>query len=114
MSTGKKVLEPYLLVSAGNMSADIISASFNVKNINDIGMQLVFTGSPTGSFFVQASVDGNTWGSITTSPASISAAGAGGNHEIDLEGYSFPYIRLFYDFTSGTGSLNVYISGKGN
>ena len=114
MSQGKRIQEPYLLVSAGDMSGDITSASFNVKNLNDIALQFIFTGSPTGTFYVQASVNGTTWGSITTEPATISASGAAGNHEIDLEGYSFPFIRVFYDFSSGTGSLNVYLSAKGN
>lgn len=118
MGQGKKVLEPKKIITAGDMSADVTSSVVEIKGINDLAVQLIFTGSPTGTFYIQSSVDygingaSATWAAVTTSPATISASGSGSNHLISLEGYSFPWVRVFYDFSSGTGSLDAYISGK--
>jgi hypothetical protein len=123
MSRGKDVLKPYKIITAGNMSASsITSLATNIQYLDNICLEMVFTGSPTGTFSVQGSVDyqqdanGNVtntgnWVPITLSPAPV-ASGSAGSILIDMNQLSFPYIRVVYTRTSGSGSLTVNIGGK--
>lgn len=75
-----------------------------------------------GSFDLQGSVDfsrdpsgatknAGTWTSIPLSPT-ISASGSSGNDLIDITAISMPFIRMVYTPTGGSGTLNVWLSGK--
>ena len=120
----KNVLRPISLVSAGNMSGNITSGAINIQFLDCVSMQLSFTGTPTGTFAVQGSLDyyaspadpdtvlvPGTWTSLTLSPSPV-ASGAADNILIDMYGLSFPYIRLVYTATSGSGTLTANVSGK--
>lgn len=105
------------------MAGDITSAVTNIQHMDNIGIQLNFTGSaPVGTFTVEVSIDyeqddqGNVitagnWISVTLDPIPA-AAGAADNIYIDLNQLSAPWIRVKYDRDSGTGTLNGYITGK--
>jgi hypothetical protein len=120
----KNVLKPVALVSAGDMSGNITSDAINIQFLDSVSMQLAFTGNPTGTFAVQGSLDyyaspadpdavlvPGTWTSLTLSPVPV-AAGSADNILIDMYGLSFPYIRLVYTSTSGSGTLTANVSGK--
>lgn len=123
MSGRKNVLPPYQIISSGDMSqASITSSVTNITYLDNICIQLVFTGSPTGNFAVQGSntyeqdnngnvVNAGTWTALDLTP-SPAATGSGSNILIDLNQLSFPYIRVVYTKDSGTGTLNATISGK--
>lgn len=123
MSRGKDVLKPYLIVTNGNMaSASITSSATNIQYLDNVCIELIFTGTPTGAFEVQGSVDyqqdanGNItnaghWVPITL-PSSPVASGVAGTILIDMNQLSFPYIRVVYTRTSGSGTLNAYIGAK--
>ena len=128
MSRGKDVLKPYAIIGgtsgvSGDMSAaSITSLVTNIQYIDNICLELTFTGSPTGTFSVEGSVDyrqdfnGNVqnaghWVPITLPTAPV-ASGAPGSILIDMNQLSFPYIRVVYTKTSGTGSLTATIGGK--
>lgn len=112
MSTGKRTLSPYLVISAGTMGGDLTQATYtDIQNMDNVSVQLVWTGTPTGTFYVDGSLDKATWTALSLSP-SAAAAGAASSILIDLNQLSFPYIRVRYVRTSGTGTLNAYISGK--
>jgi hypothetical protein len=77
-----------------------------------MGIQLVWTGTPTGTFDIQVSLDhrqdayGNvtnpgTWSSLTISPSPSSPAGSASNTYIDINQLSAPYVRVVY--TKGSG-----------
>lgn len=110
-------------ITSGNMaSASITSTVSNIQHLDNIGIQLQWTGVPVGTFAIQVSADyaqdieGNvtntgTWTTLTLGPG-ISAAGSADNAYVDLNQLSSPWIRVVYTKTSGTGTLNGYIVGK--
>lgn len=123
MSGRKLVLTQFQNITNGDMSqSTITSAVTNIQYLDNIGVQLNFTGTPTGNFSVQVSADyaqdssGNVtnagnWIALSLSP-SPAATGSGSNIYIDITEISAPWIRVVYTKTSGTGTLNGYITGK--
>ncbi len=122
MSGRKNTLDVYQNIKAGDMSGNITSPATNIQFLDNVGLQLNFTGSPTGTFAVQVSADhiqdsqGNiqvagNWVSLSLSP-SPAATGSGNQIYIDLNQLSAPYVRVVYTFSSGTGTLNSFIVGK--
>lgn len=118
----KNFLPPNLIVNGGDMSqATITSDVTDIRYLDNISIQCIFTGTPTGSFALEGSLNyykingavqnTGTWTPITLS-STPAASGSAGNILLDLNQLSFPYIRIVYTKTSGTGTLNVYISGK--
>lgn len=117
------LLLPVHAVTNGSMASSIISTVVEIKNQDNIGVQIQWTGVPVGTFSVQVSmnffedINGNivnpgTWISLPLSPA-IAAAGSADSAYVDLNQLSAPYVRVVYTRTSGTGTLNVMINGKG-
>lgn len=106
------------LVSAASMGANITSAVQSLQKQDNCGIQLIWTGTPTGTFGVQVSLDYQlgtgvgTWTQITLSPVPA-ASGAAGTYYIDLNQLSSPWIQITYTRTSGTGTLDAWISAKG-
>lgn len=119
----KNNLRVYQNITAGDMStASITSSVTNIQFLDNIGIQLDFTGTPTGTFQVQVSANhaqdefGNvtvpgSWIPITLSP-SPAASGSADSIYIDINQTSAPWIRVVYTRGSGTGVLNGYITGK--
>lgn len=104
------------------MASAITSQVGRIQFLDNIGLQFNFTGTPTGTFAVQVSIDheednlGNVivagnWIPLTFSSSPI-ASGAAGTIYIDLNQLSAPWIRVVYTPTSGAGSLNAFLCGK--
>jgi hypothetical protein len=104
------------------MASQVISAVTIIQNLSQIGYDISFTGTPTGTFSVQVSntytqnaVGGvqnpGNWTTLTLS-AVPTAAGTPGNGYIDIDALSAYAIRLVYTPTSGDGVLNATIAGK--
>lgn len=96
------------ILTAGDMSGDLTSVSYDLQEKSLAAMQAVYTGAPTGSLQIQGSNDNVNWSSVG-SPVAISAAG---NTLVNLGLVGFQFMRAFYDFTSGTGALTLIASGK--
>jgi hypothetical protein len=95
-------------VSAG---ADIAGVSVLIADSMLVAVHSIVTGSPTGTLTIQGSnVDSDSsYVTLTTHALSGSAALFLDNYQ---PGYIF--IRAKYTFSSGSGTLTVYISGKAN
>lgn len=111
------------LITAASMGASVTSAAFPCQFQDNIGIQLDWTGTPTGTFTVQTSVDhaqdaqGNIsvaghWITLTLSTA-ITAAGSADDAYIDLNQLSAPWVRVVYTRSSGTGTLDCFVAAKG-
>ena len=121
MSRKNNILK-FQTITAASMGAGVTSAVTNIEYMDNIGIQLGFTGTPTGTFAVQVSADyaqdqfGNVsnagnWVALTLSP-SPAASGSGDNIYIDLNQLSAPWVRVVYTRTSGTGTLNAFLTSK--
>jgi hypothetical protein len=117
------LLLPVHIIQAVSMGASILGTAIAIKNQDNVGIQLNWTGTPTGTFDVQISNDhvqdttGNILNagnfiSIPLSPAII-ATGAAGTAFVDINQTGAVFIRVNYNATSGTGVLDAYISAKG-
>ena len=110
-ANSKNWLPVYPIVVNGDMSTTITSSDTTIKYTDNVGIQAVFTGTPTGTFSVQVSNDQVNWDSITFSSAPV-AVGAAGSVYMDVNQMSAPYIRLVYTPVSGNGTLNATITAK--
>jgi hypothetical protein len=111
MSGRKNTLSPFKTITSGDMSGNLTSKVTDISHMDNVSIQLNWTGTPTGTFAVQGSLDQANWVSLALSPTP-GAAGAAGNILLDLNQLSFPYIRTIYTASSGSGSLDAIISGK--
>lgn len=94
------------------MSGNITSSETDVSYLDNIGIQLIFTGTPTGTFSVEGSNDGATWTALDFG-TTIAASGAAGSHLLNINQCPYMKLRTVFTFVSSTGSLDAYISGKG-
>lgn len=105
-------------------TSQINSAVQNVQNFDNLGLEIAWTGTPTGTITVNGAVNNpNTNPYSATNPISANnaltfdpildqPAGADGGYLIDLNQFPFPYIQVQYVNSSGSGTLNVYIFEK--
>ena len=118
----KPILDQSKLIEAGDMSSDVISKVQDIKYLDNVGVQLKWSGNPVGRFDVQVSANhqqdiyGNVikpgdWVSITLSPT-INANGAPDVAYIDISEISSLYLRVKYTRTSGTGALDCIAIAK--
>lgn len=117
------LLNPVKIFNDGDMSGNLTSIIVETKLQDNVGIQLHWTGTPTGTFSVEISIDhkedvlGNVvvaghWVSLPLLPA-IAAAGAGDDAYIDLNQLSASYVRVKYTRSAGSGTLNGFMVAKG-
>lgn len=113
MSQTRRFIQPYQVIASGDMSGAIASPSVDISNVDDISIVYEWAGtSPVGTLFVQVKNGDSPWSVLDISPpAAIS--GNSGNNNIQITNVSFKELRLTYTRTSGTGTLNAYLTGKG-
>lgn len=85
---------------------------FNAANLDNLGLQVTFTGTMAGTLSVMCSIDGKNYQSLTFSPVLSQPAGSNLSYLIDLNQLPFPYLQIQYINASGSGTLIVYLSAK--
>lgn len=114
------------LINAVSMAASINGPATIINLIPGISYDIVWTGSPVGTFSVQVSntysqsasgavASAGSWSDLP--PAAFvgtlpAPAGSAGNGFIDVVGTEAYAVRLVYTRTSGTGSLTVVAAAK--
>lgn len=117
----KNNLLKYQNITNGDMSAASITSDVtDIQFLDNVGLQLQWTGSPVGTFSVQVSADyaissitgavtnPGTWSTLPPAPTTAS----GSPIYIDLNQLSAPFVRVVYTKTSGSGTLQGYITAK--
>lgn len=116
-------LNPYSVITNGNMSGNLTSAVTIVQKLSLISYSITWSGtSPIGLMAVQVSNDYSvfpdgivnnpgTWNSLPLS-TTPSISGNTGNGFIDIDLNGAYAVRLTYTFTSGTGTLNAIVAAK--
>lgn len=116
--------QPKAIFASASMASTIHSVPQFIGQMSYIGFDISWaaTGSPNGTFSVEVSnsysVDATgkqnnagNWTALTLSQA-VSPTGSAGNAFIDIDGVAASWIRLTYTPSSGTGTMNAYLSGK--
>lgn len=90
----------------------IYSNIIDVSKMDNIGLQVDWTGTPTGTFSVQASNNGTTFHAVVFNPVLAQPSGSAGGYVVDINQYPWKYIMLQYTNASGAGTLTVYGQNK--
>lgn len=93
-------------------TATISSGVFQGNNLDNFGLQVSWTGTPTGTLTVNCSVDNVNFDALTFDPAITQPTGSAARYLINLNQIPFPYLKVQYVNSSGSGILNVWLSGK--
>lgn len=84
----------------------------NVQNLDNLGLEISWTGTPTGTITVLGSNSGTTFYALTFNPAITQPAGSAGGYLINLNQFPWPWLQVKYTNASGTGTLNAWLYGK--
>ena len=119
----RPILSPQQVIINGDMSANIISAVTVIQNVYSLSYDISWTGTaPVGTMSVQVSNTysqnqdgsvrnpGNWTTLVLTSPTPVS--GSPGNGFIDIDELGAYAVRMVYNRTSGTGTMQATIAGK--
>lgn len=106
----RRQLPPYQIINAGNMASTVTSSTTYVGNVDGVTIQAVWTGTPNGTFAINASVDGTDWTPLAYSNP-FTASGSAGNFLTTITLSGIQQIQVVYTPSSGSGTLNAYIAG---
>lgn len=117
------LIPPIVVFNNVSLGSSQTSAGIHTQNVDNIGIEFVWTGSPTGTFGIDVSnsatlnpdgtISGGTWTPLVfTSPQSPAATGSSGNGFIDLNQTGAAFVRATYVRVSGTGNCTAILAGK--
>jgi hypothetical protein len=117
---GKDFIPPNLIITNGAMASTntLTSSVVDIRGFDNVSLQANWTGTPSGTFYVDVCSDYNInysgrTGNWSTLPQTLTApSGSAGTSFLDAIQTSAPYIRVRYANSSGSGTLNVYIGAK--
>lgn len=119
LGAGKDYVPGFVLIPATSMASNITSDPVDVRGWDNIDVELIASGSPTGTFAVDCSLNqkvppgttAQTWVAIPLSPTPA-VTGSASNIIIELNQMGCMYLRVRYVDTSGTGTLTAYVGQK--
>lgn len=112
------------IISAASIAVDANSNPIPMEQEEMCAIQAVWTGTPVGNFTIEVSCDDGAltpsgvptgitnWSTYTGS--TVAAGGADGDFTWLIADLPVKWIRLKYTHTSGTGTLNARLNGKGD
>jgi hypothetical protein len=105
-----RTIDNYRVVVAQSLATSFNSAATNVQHMSRICYDVSWTGDAVGSIIVQGSSNQSNWTNLNMT--AITMAGVTDNGLFDIQVTGVPYLRLAYTSTSGTGTINAYVSAK--
>lgn len=110
----KKILEPYQLMASTAVSGTttFTSSPVNVRNTDNVGIQLKWTGTPTGTWTILHSPDNVDYDSITLSPVITQPAGTAGTWSVILQLEAYSWVKVQYVNASSTGHISIKVTAK--
>jgi|SRR5665213_1229874 len=100
------------LVGAMASTNVIYSQILDISKMDNQGLEVTWTGTPTGTFQVVVSNSGISFYALTFTPALSQPAGSAGGYAVNLNQLPFKYMMLKYTNASGSGSLTAYGQNK--
>lgn len=116
-------LSPEQIITDGDMSDDIVSEVTIIQKISLVSYSFSWSGSsPVGVITIEVSNDFSlngdgsvrnegTWSALDIDPAGA-VSGSSGTGFVNISDISAYAIRAVYTSTSGTGTIQGYITGK--
>jgi hypothetical protein len=95
------------VLASSSMAATVTSAVIDLSEVIGYAVHSIFTGAPVGSISTQASNDGTNFVEVDAH-----AVAAAGQYLLNIPRSHYRYIKVSYIRTSGTGTLDTYVSGK--
>lgn len=114
------------LINAQSMASSFNGPASNINGIPGISYDLVWTGTPTGTFQVQVSnsysqdnegnaINAGSWNTLPSASFTgtyPTPSGSSGFGFLDVVGTEAAWVRLQYTATSGVGTLTVIPAAK--
>lgn len=99
------------LVDGGDMSGNVTGTIADCRNMEFITFQCIYSGtsSPVGTITVEATLDGTNWTELALSTINVTADGT---DLVDLYNINYQGIRIKYNRSSGTGTINIWYKGR--
>ena len=88
------------------------SPSTDINQLHNVGYDVRFAGTMTGTLSVLCSNDNITFTALTFNPSLSQPSGSNLNILIDCTQLAFRYIQLQYVNSSGSGTLTALLSAK--
>lgn len=110
----KKVLPTYNLFTNAVMTGTttLISTPTIVSNLDNIYLQIGWTGTAVGTITIEVSPDNIDYDALTFSPLITQPNNNATRYSVSLNQLPAPYLRVKYVNSSGTGTLTVKIFAK--
>lgn len=105
--------KPSILNAA--MTGNIDGIAIKIQGCLYVGAQVIWTGgtTPIGTARIQVSNDNQVTWTVFGGTVSVTGASGSGTIAAFTDVFNvFEFIRAQYIFTSGSGTLSIYISGK--
>ena len=109
--------------TAGSTYTNIVSPALVILTVDDVSLQFLWTGTPTGVISIAASNDyedtnghvsnAGTWDTLTLSPAITQPAGGASHYTVWLALIPAKALQVTYVPTSGAGTLSINCCFKG-
>ena len=101
-------------VLAGVMTGTttIYTNIIGIRQTDNQGIELTWTGTPTGTIQVMVSNSGINFYALTFDPSLAQPAGSASGYVISLTGIPFQYLFVQYTNASGTGTITAYSQCK--
>lgn len=77
-------------------------------NMDNVGLEIDWTGTPVGTITIYCSVSGVNWHALTFTPVLAQPAGAAGGYNVSLNQVPFKYVYVKYTNASGSGSITIF------
>ena len=107
----KKVLYAKQIFASQSMGTGLIQSQIvNIPFLDNISIEIAWTGTPVGTFQVLGSVSG-----INYNPVQVSIKPASGSADSTMASFQnqgYQFVLLQYTGTSGSGVLNAWVGGK--
>lgn len=98
------------MIATTSAAADRNSGSIDLVDLYRFAIQVVFTGvDVVGTLKLQASLDNVTWVDVANSAQAVTASA---NHIWDVQAAGYRWVRVNWDYTSGTGNITATIAIK--
>lgn len=103
-----------VLKSAASGTNTIYTNIIGLRQMDNVGLEITWTGTLTGTFSIMVSNSGINFYALTFNPALAQPAGTAGGYVVSMTALPFQYMFVQYTNASGTGTVVIYNQCKAN